>query len=112
MDVNENVLVEINRNELPFKSWLAMAWALFWRSLITTVGAVICGALAGGVLGFIVGLVCEIIKFPFVSIKVLFQIFGGMLGFGVGFLFIIVQLKWFYKANFKDFRIAILKKNG
>jgi hypothetical protein len=35
-----------------------------------------------------------------------------MLGFGVGFLFIIVQLKWFYKANFKDFRIAILKKNG
>jgi uncharacterized membrane protein YjjP (DUF1212 family) len=110
MEDHENILEEINQRELPFKSWLPLAWAMFWRGLITMVGATISGALVGFVLGFIVGIVCAIIKYPFESIKIPFQIFCGTLGLGIGFLFVVLQMKWFFRADFREFRIAIIKK--
>lgn len=111
MEYTENVLGEINQKELPFKSWATLAWALFWRSSIMMIGAGLSGALIGGVLGFAVGLLCGIIGYPFESIKIPLQIFSIILGLGIGFKFIILQLKWFFKTNFHDFRIAIIKKN-
>jgi len=111
MEYNENVLEEIEQKALPFKSWVVLAWALFWRGLIIMIGAALSGALIGGVLGFIVGLVCRIAEYPIDSIMIPFRIFCFILGLGIGFLFIILQLKWFFKANFHDFRIAIIKKN-
>lgn len=111
MEYNENVLEEIDQKELPFKSWVVLAWAVFWRGLIIMIGAGLSGGLMGGVIGFIVGLVCGIAKYPFESIKIPLQIVCALLGLGIGFLFLILQLKWFFKANFRDFRIAIIKKN-
>ena len=64
MEHNEKLLEEINQDELPFKSWLALAWALFWRGLIIMLGAMLSSGLIGGVLGFIAGLICGIIKIP------------------------------------------------
>jgi len=112
MENNKTLLEEINQKELPFKSWVMLAWALVWRGLIIIVGSGLSGVLIGGVLGFIVGVVCVITKHPFESIKIPFQMFCGILGLGIGFLFNILFLKWFFNANFHDFRIAIIKKIG
>ena len=105
-----HVLEEINRNELPFASWLVMAWALFWRGILIMFAA-ICGGIVGAIIGFVVGLTCSFIGVPIAPIQIPLQIVSAIIGFGIGWLFVIVQLRWFFRANFKDFRIAIVKKN-
>ena len=101
MNQDSTVIQEINQKELPFKSWLSMALALFWRSWIILLGS----ALVGGIVGFIIGLLGALAKIP----KIPIQIFAGLIGFGIGFFFLTILLKWFFKAKFQDFRIAILK---
>lgn len=112
MEVNENTLKEISLKELSFKNWIVLAWALFWRGLITATGGFIAGSIAGGILGFIVGIICGMTNYPFDSIKLPFQILCILLGLVIGLLFIILQLKWFFRAKFRNFRIAIIKKQN
>ena len=76
------------------------------------VGGVIAGTVIGAVLGAIVGIVCGIMKYPFASIKIPFQIFCGIVGLGIAFLFVVLQMKWFFMANFREFRIAIIRKKA
>ena len=106
-----HLLEEINRNELPFGSWFVMAWALFWRGILIMIAAAICGGIVGAILGFVVGFTCAFIGVPFEPIKIPLQILSALIGLGIGLLFVIVQLRWFFRAKFKDFRIAIVKKD-
>lgn len=110
MENDGKMLEEINQKEFPFTSWAVLTWALLWRGLITVIGGVLSGAIIGAILGAILGIVCAITKYPFDSIKTPFQIFCVLLGGGIGFLFLIFQVKWWIKTDFSDFRIAILKK--
>jgi uncharacterized membrane protein YjjP (DUF1212 family) len=107
-----HLLEEINQNELPFGSWFAMAWALLWRGILIMIATAICGGIIGAILGFIVGLTCVFIGVPVEPIKIPLQILSSIIGLGIGLLFVIVQLRWFFRAKFKDFRIAIVKKNA
>jgi len=72
--------------------------------------ATLSGALIGGIFGFVIGIACGILHIPIETVKVPFQMCTFILGLGVGYLFFIFQLKWFFKANFQDVRIAILRK--
>ncbi len=111
MKNDKNLLEEISRDDLPLKSWVGITWALYWRGIIVTIGALLLSILIGGFIGLVTGMICRLKNFPFESIKVPFIIFCYIVGFGIGFSFFIFQVKWFFKANFSNFRIAILKKN-
>lgn len=110
MDQNEIVIDEIPFKDLPFKGWLSLAWAMFWRGMIVMIVSALCGGLIGGVFGGIVGGICAVTDFPFETIKIPLVVISYLLGTLIGFLFLILQLKWFFRANFKNFRIAILNK--
>ncbi len=109
MDNDLSCIQELKKDDLSFTNWLAIAWSFFWRGLIIVLLSMLCGALVGGLLGFIVGLVCVLVKIPFDGIKLPFQIAAGTIGCGIGFLFIIVQLRWALNAKYKGFRLAIIK---
>ena len=110
MDQNASIENEIELKNLPFKSWLLMSWALFWRCVTTSIVSALAGGIIGGIIGGIVGVICSITNFPFESIKIPLQIISGLIGLSVGFVFLVLMLKWFFRAKFRDFRIAILSK--
>ena len=101
---SKNLVEEINRQELPFKSWILMAWAMFWRGSIITLGSII----SGGLIGFVLGFLGIFLNVPIIIMKISSYVAGAV----IGFLFLTILLKWFFKTNFKNFRIAILKKNS
>ena len=103
---------EISQKDISFRDWISLAWALFWRGIIITIGSTISGALIGGILGFILGIICRILKYPFENIKIPFQIFCFLLGLGVGFCFLILLVKWFFRAKFGNFKIALIQKDA
>ena len=102
---------EINQKDIAFRDWLSLTWALFWRGIIITIGSTISGALIGGILGFIVGIICQITRYPFDNIKIPFQVFCFLLGLSIGFCFLILLVKWFFRAKFRSFRIALVQNN-
>ena len=103
---------EISQKDISFRDWIPLTWALFWRGTIITIGSTISGALIGGILGFIVGIICRILNYPFETIKIPFQILCFLLGLGVGFCFLILLVKWFFRAKFRNYRIALIKNDA
>jgi len=109
IDQNGPITEEIQFESLSFRNWFTLAWAMFWRGIIIMIASAICGFIMGIILGALVGAICAGMDFPFETIKIPLMIIAYLLGTGIGFLFLIVQLKWFFKARFKDFRFALLK---
>ena len=108
MEHNEATIDLIPFERLEFKGWLTIAWAMFWRGALIMIASFVCGAVIGGILGFIVGAICAAVNYPFESIRIPFTIGSFLLGAVIGFLFLILQLKWFFKTKFKNFRIALI----
>ena len=85
--MNQNITTsqEINPKEIPFKSWLSIAWSFAWRSLIVACVATIPGMIVGGIIGFL-GAMAKIPETPVLIVAML-------VGFGIGILSLIFLLK-------------------
>jgi len=85
--------------ELPFSSKARICWGFFWRGIVITLGSTLCGALLGGVAGFILGFAGA----PQAAAPV-----GGLLGVVTGAFFIYLFLRWLLSSRLGNFRLLLV----
>jgi len=103
-----NDISEIDLETLTKSQWASLIWAFFWRGIVVSLGSGVTGAIAGGILGFIMGFVGSALGINIETMKPIIQVIGGLAGLVVGFLFMVVFVKWLFKARFNDFRLALV----
>ena len=96
------MLEEINQKNLSNWAWLDISIAFLWRNLcIVGLSSIF------GMLIFALVIIMEKIHVP----VPLVLLFIGIISLVSGFFLYILQLKWFFRAKYKGFRIAIIKDN-
>ena len=93
---------EINQKNLSTWAWLDISIAFFWRNLFIFGLCWVFGMLIFGL-----SIIMEKIHVP----VPLVLLFIGIISLVSGFFLYILQLKWFFRAKYKGFRIAIIKDN-
>ena len=76
-----------------FRVW----WLIVWRSLL---GAVVFGAIVGGIFGFVIG----ILKLPVEIITVVSPILGAV----IGLVWAVMVTRMALRKKYSDFRIALV----
>ena len=85
---------------LSLSSKAHICWGFFWRSVLVTLGSLICGSLLGGVIGAI----CAVAG---VSASVTSAL-GGLVGVFSGALFLYFYVRWLLSARFGKFRLVLV----
>ena len=83
-------------------SWgrvLRVWWLMTWRSIL---GAIVIGGVAGGILGFVIG----ILQLPVEIIAV----GGPILGAVIGLVWWVVVVRMALRKKYSDFRIALVPR--
>ena len=86
--------------ELPFSSKAGICWSFFWRGIFITIGSTICGALIGGVFGF----VFAILGLP----KSAGPLVGGVVGTISGAFFLYFYVRWLLAARLGNFKLVLV----
>ena len=94
------MLDEISQKDVSIWAWLDISIAFFWRNCLILM---LCSVVMTIIFGL--SIIMEKIHIP----ELLVLLFIGITAFVSGFFLIILQLKWFFRAKFKGFRIAIVK---
>ncbi len=87
-------------NELPFLSKLRICWGFVWRGLCVTLGSTVCGALLGGVIGFVFAM----LGFPKTVAPLIAAGFGLLIGLG----FIYLYVRWILSTRLGQFRLKLV----
>ena len=101
---------EIKIFKIDFKDRLSIMWGWFWRSLILTIIVMLIGAAAGGILGFIIGIIMVFNGADVQEHQLFIQLIGGLIGFCIGFLSIAYYINWITKTNIGKYRFLMVKK--
>ena len=91
---------------LPSDTRTRVVWAFVWRGLIIN----LCGALAGGVAGFILSLSAAFIASVAFGERLSpgsAKIIGGVAGFAAGMVLCWVYVRWLFRANLAGFRLSL-----
>ena len=94
---------------LPLADKLAITWSFFWRALLIGIASMLCSGLAGGVFGFMIGVVLSAAGFPIEAIQLFAGLVGFVLGIGFGFLFFLLYVQWLLSSRLGQFRIRLVK---
>ena len=80
---------------------LSVWWLISWRGIV---GAVLLGAAAGFVLGFVVAL----LQLP----EQIITVGGGVMGGIIGLVWVVVVIRMALRKKYGDFRIALLPRDA
>lgn len=108
MPHNSSGLVEIPFSALRVKDWLIIGWAMLWRNLVILLAVAVCSFMLGAMIGVVLAVISTLAHVPVKSILPPVKIASFGLGMAIGFLFLIVQIKWFFRAKFRKFRIILV----
>jgi hypothetical protein len=101
-DIPKAAPVEVHSSDLTLADWVRITWGFFWRH--------VCCALAGCVVGILLGMVIGLIaKAIGVFNQLGFQLFAGILGGLVGFCAFAAQIRWLLHARLGWFRFALVR---
>lgn len=89
--------------EITWKRCFRVWWSYVWRNLI----AIVISVIAGGILGFGLGLILGIAGFSVETI----QIVVTPIGFILGLLISVVPMKMILGKDFGEFRLVLLQKS-
>jgi membrane associated rhomboid family serine protease len=84
---------------LPLSSKAAICWSFLWRSVVVAIGSGVCGALIGGVIGF----VFAALGMPRSSVSIV----GGLAGLLTGF-FLYVFVRWLLSSRLGRFKLILI----
>ena len=87
-------------SELAPGSRLALWWSFLWRSFIIALGSTVCGALLGGVAGFILAIA---------GMRGGVAIVGMILGGVCGCAFVYLYVYWLLSSRLGKFRLIIVR---
>jgi len=90
----------VDIKSLPFSSKAGLCWSFFWRGLVITMGS----SLAGGLLGFVIGLVFTLAGLP----VELIQIVAGLAGLVAGCFFLYLYVKWLLSSQLGPYRLQLV----
>lgn len=89
--------------ELPFPSKASICWGFFLRGMLITLGSMICGALIGGVIGFV---------FAMLGIsKSLGPVVAGIGGLASGAIFLYFYVRWLLSSRLGAFKLVLVHAN-
>lgn len=86
--------------ELPLPSKASICWGFFWRGISITLASTICGALIGGVLGFIFAM----LGVP----QSLGTMVSGIAGLVSGAFFLYFYVRWLLSTRLGGFRLVLV----
>lgn len=101
-------MTEVNLGTLSKLQWFSLIWAFLWRGLIITLGSGITGGIIGFMFGFSIGILSSVAGIDAEAVKLFVQIISGLLGIIVSFVFIMLWIKWLFRARFNKFRLALV----
>ena len=107
----ENVVNEVDMGMVRFTEWLVLAWAFVWRGILVSIGSMLTGGIIGGIIGFILGFIGSMLGLDVETLRPFITILGGIIGFFIGLCFVVLLLKWIFKARFKRFRLTLVEIN-
>ena len=58
MEQSGGIKMAIPFDNLSFKDWVALSWALSWRGLLIMIASRFTAGLIGGMIGFAIGWIC------------------------------------------------------
>lgn len=91
---------ELEIKELPLPAKVGICWGFFWRGICITLASSLCGALIGGVVGFLFALL-GIPKSAATAV-------AGIVGLACGGIFLYFYIRWLLSARLGGFRLALL----
>jgi ABC-type amino acid transport system permease subunit len=86
--------------ELPLSSKASICWGFFWRGILITLGSTICGALIGGVIGFLFAM----LSFP----KSAGAVVSGIVGLASGAFFLYFYVRWLLSSRLGNFKLVLV----
>lgn len=101
-------MTAVDFKTLPLGAKLAITWSFFWRALLVSIASMLCSGMAGGVLGFMIGLVLGAAGFPIEAIQLFGALVGFVLGIGFGFLFFLLYVQWLMSSRLGRFRLQLV----
>ncbi len=107
----EMIVNEVDLQTLRKTDWFTLAWAFIWRGLCITLGSAIAGGIIGFIFGLVIGILAAIMGIDSEIVKPTVQIISAFLGLIVGFIFVIILIKWIFKARFNNFRLTLVRLN-
>jgi len=87
-------------NELPLPAKAGICWGFFWRGISITLVSAICGALIGGVIGFVFAM----LGLP----KTVGPVVAGIAGLVSGAFFLYFYVRWLLSARLGDFKLVLV----
>ncbi|MCH7928845.1 MAG: hypothetical protein IID03_12830 [Candidatus Dadabacteria bacterium] len=110
--MNEEMIVnEVDLQTLRKTDWFTLAWAFIWRGIFTTLGSAIAGGIVGFIFGLTVAILGSITGVDLETTKLIGQIISAFMGLIIGFIFVIILIKWILKARFRNFRLTLVRLN-
>jgi hypothetical protein len=96
-------------HEIQASKRLAVAWGFFWRGLVASLCSVVGGGLAGGIIGFLVGISNSIFHIGASREAVMHfsQILGGVAGLIFGLAVFWFYVAWLFRARFGGYRLRL-----
>lgn len=91
---------KLDINSLSLRSKIRICWGVFWRSMVITLGSLLCSALLGGLFGAI----CAVLG---VSVQVSSPL-AGLLGLLSGSVFFYFYVRWLLSARLGKFRLVLV----
>ena len=86
--------------ELPLPSKASICWGFFWRGISITLASTICGALIGGVIGFVFAM--------FGVPKSVGPVVAGFAGLVSGAFFLYFYVRWLLSARLGGFKLVLV----
>lgn len=89
----------IDFTSLPLSSKAIICWGFAWRGMVITLASALCGAVLGGIGGFICG---------FIGVPGAAAIIGGVLGLGCGVFSLYLLIQWLLSSRMGSFRLVVI----
>lgn len=104
-------MTPVGFDELDGSEQLRLTWGLYWRGAVMAIGAMLASMLAGGLVGFVLGLLVAALgardAVPAVSV------YAGMaLGLLVGFGACWAYFRWIVGPRIAGFRLVLIRDGG
>ncbi len=104
-----NIPQRVSIMDLEFEDQFKVMWGWFWRGLCVSIVAMVLAMIAGGIVGIICGVILTVVGIEIESVKIYLQLFGGAIGFVIGFMSLLPLIKWITNSQYGKYQIMLVK---
>lgn len=94
--------------ELGAGDQFRIMWGWCWRGLCVSAAVLAASVVAGGLFGFIAGIILALAGVDVDSVRLYLQILGGAVGMVIGFMSFLPLIQWITSSTFGGYQVWIV----